>query len=472
MTDEGPTWVLLPPGQNPTIGPERRVRRRGPVSRYDSSHGSVRYLYELDGQTVAGLQLVTGPSQGSAVVANVYVLPDRRRRGLAAQLLEHARKDFPGVTHSQHLSEDGKAWTKAMFGALRSRLRALDKPAFWRWFGASKVVDADGEPLVVWHGTQDVFDAFTARTKSINTTTFGPVETERSGIFVSDNVDFARQYGDHTLALYAAIENPAELDRDVVLDFAESIDPWAERDLYLLAMHTPSSWQLFDGELGRRFVAFLQARGYDGATFTEELDTDQGPIAGRTFVAFAPTQIKSATDNVGTFNPTEPSMFGALASRRQRKLGALDPMEQSIVKGQMAKYLIRYIDALAEAADALHRGADEVRELGALDLAATLDEKGDVLAEEAHHVYAEASEERVEHHEGLDVELQFAQAWSEYQRGASHWQRPADLAQYLRSALFDAGYRQADVQQITDEQLLAEARAAHTRREQHRQSRR
>src|SRR5690606_38147343 len=35
-----------------------------------------------------------------------------------------------------------------------------ETPEFRRWFGDSKVVDADGKPLVVYHGTGRSFDAF------------------------------------------------------------------------------------------------------------------------------------------------------------------------------------------------------------------------------------------------------------------------------------------------------------------------
>ena len=181
----------------------------------------------------------------------------------------------------------------------------LDSAAFQRWFGDSEVVDEQGEPLVVYHGTKRDFTEFQARSKSVNTTTFGYSETERTGIFLSDNVDFARQYGGRVLALYASVENPVRLTRDLVLDFADSLE---ERELRILAQHTPASWQLFDGELGQHFVAYLQGRGYDGATFTEELETEDGFVEGRTFVAFSPSQIKSATDNVGTYDPTNPNI--------------------------------------------------------------------------------------------------------------------------------------------------------------------
>jgi hypothetical protein len=44
--------------------------------------------------------------------------------------------------------------------AMMSRSRQLDTPEFKRWFGDSKVVDENGEPLVVYHGTADDVSVF------------------------------------------------------------------------------------------------------------------------------------------------------------------------------------------------------------------------------------------------------------------------------------------------------------------------
>jgi hypothetical protein len=35
--------------------------------------------------------------------------------------------------------------------------------AFWKWFGDSKVVDEHGQPLVVWHGTNEIDFLFDER---------------------------------------------------------------------------------------------------------------------------------------------------------------------------------------------------------------------------------------------------------------------------------------------------------------------
>jgi hypothetical protein len=204
----------------------------------------------------------------------------------------------------------------------RNPVPVTQTEAFRRWFGDSKVVDERGEPLVVWHGTNKSFDVFKTRSRSVNSTTFGPVETERSGIFVSDNPEFSREFGGRLLALYARIENPAEISaagsgagRDPALDFAETIDAFTERDLWLQAKHVSRPWQLFDGELGPRFIAYLQELGHDGATFVEDVpkgddvgEDEQEYVEGRTYVVFDPRQVKSATDNDGTFDVDDPDL--------------------------------------------------------------------------------------------------------------------------------------------------------------------
>ena len=37
---------------------------------------------------------------------------------------------------------------------------------FWKWFGDSKVIDKDGNPIICYHGTRSIFDTFKA-SKSI-----------------------------------------------------------------------------------------------------------------------------------------------------------------------------------------------------------------------------------------------------------------------------------------------------------------
>ena len=59
--------------------------------------------------------------------------------------------------------------------------------AFKKWFGKSKVVDADGNPLVVYHGTSSggfsVFD-------------LSKIDKQHSGFFFASNRKVAESYGE------------------------------------------------------------------------------------------------------------------------------------------------------------------------------------------------------------------------------------------------------------------------------------
>ena len=106
-----------PPGSVRAIGPERIVRSSSKTAAPDlvvmtSREGSTRYLAHRDGLPVAVLQVVSADGV-HARIANAYVVPDRRRTGLASMLLAEARRDFAEVLHSDMLSGDGRAFADA-----------------------------------------------------------------------------------------------------------------------------------------------------------------------------------------------------------------------------------------------------------------------------------------------------------------------------------------------------------------------
>lgn len=127
--------------------------------------------------------------------------------------------------------------------------------AFKKWFGDSKVVDASGAPQVVYHGTAKAFRKVDMKKGAMGTFWF---TSDRSAIERGEVGAAGRGV---TMDLYAKIENPAG---------------WAEYDKFST------------GE--------LIGRGYDGVVLPEK----DGSFTG--FV-FEPTQIKSATDNNGEFDP-------------------------------------------------------------------------------------------------------------------------------------------------------------------------
>ena len=81
------------------------------IARYQSKHGSTRYVLYVDGRAVSVLQVVSRDGK-SALVANVYTDPEYRRQGLASVLLKRAERDFKSVSHAKEsmLSDDAKHW--------------------------------------------------------------------------------------------------------------------------------------------------------------------------------------------------------------------------------------------------------------------------------------------------------------------------------------------------------------------------
>lgn len=105
--------MFAPKGMSKRIGPESGRTVRSGVSVFRSPHGSVRYMLSEDGEPLSVLQVVeTAP--GTAVIAQVLTRPEFRRMGLASRLLERARKDYRQVLHSEHLTDEGAQWSKAV----------------------------------------------------------------------------------------------------------------------------------------------------------------------------------------------------------------------------------------------------------------------------------------------------------------------------------------------------------------------
>jgi len=163
-----------------------------------------------------------------------------------------------------------------------SPMRQVDteSPAFRKWFGDSKVVDATGEPLRVYHGTAEDFSAFDPTMLGDKT---GGADA-REGFFFAANSDSADQFtwknGDKTgsiMPVYLSIRNPA---RGVTL--LDGSNGWA----------------------AAREIDAAKAAGHDGIVF----DSDMLGHKGNTWVAFSPTQIKSAISNTGEFSADNPDI--------------------------------------------------------------------------------------------------------------------------------------------------------------------
>ena len=89
---------------------------------------------------------------------------------------------------------------------------------FWKWFGKSKVVDKNGNPMVFYHGTNKNFDKFSYK-KTNDTSVLG------KGFYFTADEDIAKTYlgglygkpnkNSHVIQVYLKMENPLYADEQV-----------------------------------------------------------------------------------------------------------------------------------------------------------------------------------------------------------------------------------------------------------------
>ena len=173
--------------------------------------------------------------------------------------------------------------------------------AFWKWFGESKVVDAGGRPLVVYHGSasQSGVDAFDAgKIGSANDAGF-----LGKGFYFTPDAQLAQDYvpnkGGKVEPVYLAISNPfvwdlssPEMESETISAVHEVWPDGGENGVTTTGILRARQ----DGRASAFTVALTDA-GYNGLI---EVDGDM--------VVFDPTQIKSI-NNRGTFDPADPRIL-------------------------------------------------------------------------------------------------------------------------------------------------------------------
>ena len=197
---------------------------------------------------------------------------------------------------------------------------------FKRWFGdwqknpkrASKVVNADGTPRVMYHYTDSTFAVFDpARSGSNQGMRLG------DGIYISSSKTAFMDYGKNRMDVYADIKHPFEMkltkaQADEVLNTyaatKHNLDAYGGvyRKHAQQKLMTPTRVMDYLSEYaadnGIKTSDILKHLGYDGIH------------DGIEWVAFDPTQIKSATDNIGTFDRNNPDIRYELRDNQGREL--------------------------------------------------------------------------------------------------------------------------------------------------------
>lgn len=237
--------------------------------------------------------------------------------------------------------------------------------AFREWFGDSKVVDENGDPLVVYHGTDADFEAFDVG--MIGSSQEGRLFNGR-GFYFSDVGRDAKSYGGNVVKAYLRIENPADFrSKATILDVMGNTVPKGQEKtvsemradyeraqsslnieevlveeerpgFFRVQWKSDGEWQIpsyrglvsmldMEGDpSGMKFARrnalpanperltlsdfsaaqiteAVKAGGYDGVIAPGSIGT-----SGDEYVAFSPTQIKSV-NNRGTFDANDPRIL-------------------------------------------------------------------------------------------------------------------------------------------------------------------
>jgi hypothetical protein len=192
-----------------------------------------------------------------------------------------------------------------------------DGQEFLNWFGGSKVVDENGHPLIVWHGTGN--NSFTC---------FNPAYCEDTGF----------HFGTLSQATDACVNWMRwELQQGSPGDTARLIPCYLNiTNPYIIQEYDPGKWNTaqflthlikrfnLDSSIARKFnemgkkhgvvaqqqliISALEALGFDGIKYDNQVEGMFDPDT-TSWAAFKPNQIKSALSNSGKFNEDSDDIY-------------------------------------------------------------------------------------------------------------------------------------------------------------------
>lgn len=183
---------------------------------------------------------------------------------------------------------------------------------FKNWFGdwendpenASKVVDDNGEPMVVWHGRSAEFNTFEKK-EGVRFIMGLEDKVKAEGFFFSPDKGLAEEFASNSsrhrggkanvVPCFLNIRRPMDLTGEDYDRIYEDVTGWE----YMVGMDTQDNlWGIMDEE---GMADKIKEKGYDGAIFVEEVDDSYEPTK-ISYCALDANQIKSAENNNGDFS--------------------------------------------------------------------------------------------------------------------------------------------------------------------------
>lgn len=284
--------------------------------------------------------------------------------------LDEVNPEYTGET----INIDGKERT--VYNSNGERI-AKSEPAlrnFWNWFGDSKVVDDNGRPRVMYHGTRSM--KYGKELPKFNEFSREKLRSGQNavGFYFGETEDFVKSFGDRVIPVYLRMTNPKiykngtpssqelQLEQKLVDEskrddekyyyqrllndtkkYTDSYDKFV-MDIYhksgLIPYHNRVEGNFNDAyylgideskRVANHYAKSLQEEGFDGVIIVDtniDSRSNQGK-ANTQYVVFEPNQIKS-TQNRGTFSPDT----GNIYFQRRQANGMYDPELNVIVLGR------------------------------------------------------------------------------------------------------------------------------------------
>lgn len=167
---------------------------------------------------------------------------------------------------------------------------------FWRWFGDSKVVDEQGRPEVLYHGSpENGIEFFDAKREGKNT---GAATKDHAlgGFYFTSAPNVADTY-----ARTIEVEMANVAEQEFGIEPKGKIPKSTTYPVYL-SLKNPITLRM---PVQNSALSMARDAGHDGAILKSR--------GGDEYVAFEPEQIKSAIGNTGAFDASMPEIFNDLA---------------------------------------------------------------------------------------------------------------------------------------------------------------
>ena len=234
--------------------------------------------------------------------------------------------------------------------AAKPSLRAPQTEAFKKWFGNSKVVDKNGDPLVVYHYTASSEDFSKFATKE-NVELGSHFGTKEQILDLDDKELY--QAKPRVLPVYLSIQNPIRLRDDGGFQPARVLRQLDDMGLLTERQYNALASESNEQKANAKIRDFLIKAGYDGVVYinrregygrsasawgdaqlfgsrwSDEQWLEKHPEGRDSYIAFKPTQIKSATGNIGTFDARKPDIRYSLRD----SIGLYSELENKVAQG-------------------------------------------------------------------------------------------------------------------------------------------